>query len=214
MAPAQLALSDIRNKQKREDVYRSRKRQATQDKLQRRLARAKGEADDPEAAKVQGSSCLLRCNLGSDLQLQTRREQNAPKTLDNTREHHPSMLADGFASTLVKSEDPAGPSGMSMEVSDELDHDLFPPSNDGPDLIPKILVTTSKRATRSTYEFCEDLTAVFPGAEFIRRKKGTGFELGQIAEWCGRRGYTALLVVNEDRKEPGSSALSCFFLAV
>jgi ribosome production factor 1 len=46
---------------------------------------------------------------------------------------------------------------------------------------------------------------VFPGAEFIRRKKGQGFEIGRIAGWAAGRGYGSLMVVNEDRKKPSES---------
>ena len=53
-----------------------------------------------------------------------------------------------------------------------------------------------------TYDFCEELVAVFPGAEFIRRKKGKGFEMGRIAGWAANRGYSHLVVVNEDMKKP------------
>ena len=71
-----------------------------------------------------------------------------------------------------------------------------------PTVPPKVLVTTSQRATKVTYEFCEELVSVFPGAELIRRKKGKGFEMGRIAGWAAGREYTHLLVVNEDMKKP------------
>lgn len=56
----------------------------------------------------------------------------------------------------------------------------------------------------STYDFCDELVGVFPGAEFIRRKKGKGFELGRIAGWAADRGYKHLCVVNEDMKKPST----------
>jgi ribosome production factor 1 len=42
---------------------------------------------------------------------------------------------------------------------------------------------------------------VFPGSEFIRRKKNKGFEIGRIAGWASGRGYTSMMVINEDRKK-------------
>lgn len=71
-----------------------------------------------------------------------------------------------------------------------------------PTIPPKVLITTSQRATRVTYEFCEELVSVFPGAELVRRKKGKGFEMGRIAGWAAGREYTHLMVVNEDMKKP------------
>jgi ribosome production factor 1 len=78
-------------------------------------------------------------------------------------------------------------------------------STDDPTIPPKILITTSPKATKTTYEFCDELVGVFPGAEFIRRKKGKGFELGRIAGWAAGRGYKHLCVVNEDMKKPSKS---------
>ena len=73
---------------------------------------------------------------------------------------------------------------------------------DDPSLPPKILITTSPKASRRTYDFCDELVGVFPGGEFIRRKKGKGFEMGRIAGWAADRGYKHLCVVNENMKKP------------
>ncbi len=74
-----------------------------------------------------------------------------------------------------------------------------------PSIPPKVLITTSPKATRTTYDFCDEIVGVFPGAEFIRRKKGKGFEVGRIAGWAANRGYSHLMVVNEDMKKPSES---------
>lgn len=71
-----------------------------------------------------------------------------------------------------------------------------------PSVPPKVLVTTSQKATRVTYEFCEEVVSIFPGAELIRRKKGKGFEMGRVAGWAANRQYSHLIVVNEDMKKP------------
>ena len=75
-------------------------------------------------------------------------------------------------------------------------------STDDPLLPPKVLITTSPKATKATYRFCDELVGVFPGGEFIRRKKGKKFELGRISGWAANRGYKHLCVVNEDTKTP------------
>ncbi|KAJ3536083.1 hypothetical protein NMY22_g6193 [Coprinellus aureogranulatus] len=81
---------------------------------------------------------------------------------------------------------------------------------DDPSLPPKVLITTSFKASKATYEFCDELVGVFPGAEFRRRKKGKGFEMGRIAAWAADRGYKHLMVVNEDMKKP--NALTVVYL--
>lgn len=63
-------------------------------------------------------------------------------------------------------------------------------------------MTTSQKATRVTYDFCEEIVGIFPGAELVRRKKGKGFEMGRVAGWAADRGYSHLVVVNEDVKKP------------
>jgi ribosome production factor 1 len=79
-----------------------------------------------------------------------------------------------------------------------------------PTLPPKVLITTSPKAKKMTYNFCEELVDIFPGSEFIRRKKGRGFEMGRIAGWAADRGYSKMIVVNEDVKKPSKCTL--FFI--
>lgn len=125
------------------------------------------------------------------------------------REFDPSMLtanptisSNGAHSDVPNEE---GTQDLLAEANLDLDNDPFASyfsSPSDPSIPPKVLVTTSPKATRPTYDFCEELVAVFPGAEFIRRKKGKGFEIGTIAGWAANRGYTNMLVVNEDMKKP------------
>ncbi|KAF9646552.1 hypothetical protein BDM02DRAFT_3188757 [Thelephora ganbajun] len=75
---------------------------------------------------------------------------------------------------------------------------------------PKVLITTSPKAIKVTYNFCEELVVVFPGAEFVRRKKGWRFETGRIARWASDSGYQKILVVNEDVKKPSAITLIHF----
>lgn len=135
------------------------------------------------------------------IESQKRREQNVPRTLDNMREHDPTIIPLAGPSNGLTSED-------QEEIAADIASDPFSEyfAADGPTTPPKILITTSPRATRVTYEFCDELVGVFPGAEFIRRKKGKGFEMGRIAGWAAGRGYKHLLVVNENMKKPSKCA--------
>lgn len=71
---------------------------------------------------------------------------------------------------------------------------------------PRILITTSPSPSKETYEFCDDLKGVFPGGEFFKRPKGKGFEMGRVARWAAKRGYGAMIVVNEDHKRASVSS--------
>ncbi|KAE9399936.1 Brix-domain-containing protein [Gymnopus androsaceus JB14] len=149
--------STIQNKIKREEIANKNKKSKSQEKLQRRLARAKLEANDPSAKK--------------------KRLAENP-AYDETAE---DIASDPFASYFNSETDPNVP--------------------------PKVLITTSPKASKGTYDFCDELVGVFPGAEFIRRKKGKGFELGRIAGWAAGRGYKHMVVVNEDMKKPNAITL-------
>jgi ribosome production factor 1 len=70
---------------------------------------------------------------------------------------------------------------------------------------PKIMITTSPSPCKLTYQFCDELKNVFPGGEFFKRPRGKGFELGRLARWGIKRGYGAVIVVNEDHKAPSKS---------
>jgi len=52
MPPTRFEPSSIKNKVKREELAHKKKKSKSQDKLQRRLAQAKLEANDPAAKKV------------------------------------------------------------------------------------------------------------------------------------------------------------------
>ena len=122
------------------------------------------------------------------------------------REFDPSiMTADPSSST--QAEGFSSLEALQKERDADIATDAFASYFNTDDLStpPKVLITTSFKASKATYEFCNELVGVFPGAEFRRRKKGKGFEMGRIAGWAADRGYKHLIVVNEDMKKPSAS---------
>jgi ribosome production factor 1 len=75
-----------------------------------------------------------------------------------------------------------------------------------PQAPPKIMITTSPSPCKLTYQFCDELKNVFPGGEFFKRPRGKGFELGRLGRWGIKRGFGAVIVVNEDHKAPSKSS--------
>jgi len=69
------------------------------------------------------------------------------------------------------------------ELNADLVSDLHTP--------PKVLITTSPKASKATYDLCGELVGVCPGAEYMWRKNGKGLEVGRIAGWAAGRGYTS-----------------------
>ncbi|KAJ8508900.1 hypothetical protein ONZ45_g8875 [Pleurotus djamor] len=172
MPPTRFTPSAVKNKIKREQLTQKARKAKTQEKLKRRLALAKDEATNPAAKKK-------------------RLSENVPRTLDNTREFDPSIL------TADPSKDqPHASTSTQEEVSADIDADPFASyftSTDDPTIPPKVLITTSPKASKRTYDFCDEL--------------GKGFELGRIAGWAADRGYKHLYVVNEDMKKPNAITL-------
>jgi ribosome production factor 1 len=205
--------STIKNKYKREEIARKNKRAKGQAKLQRRLEIAKQEAKDPAAKKVRVYH--LGAIFGPTFSKE-RLNKNIPRTLDNTREYDPSFLTVGPSPLQPKESAPALSSILhdissaqpSAESAADIASDLFAGyfATDDPTQPPKVLITTSRKATKITYEFCDELAGIFPGSEFHKRPKGKGFEMGAIAGWAAKRGYSNLIVVNEDTKKPSASA--------
>jgi ribosome production factor 1 len=136
-------------------------------------------------------------------------EENVPRTLENMREFDPSFLTADPSSSVPQ--DPSSSASTAVQPAAEAAADIasdpfasYFSSTDDPTIPPKVLITTSPKATRATYEFCDELVGVFPGAEFHRRPKTRGFEMGKIAGWAAGRGYSNLVVVNENTKKPSA----------
>lgn len=211
--------SSIKNKIKREEVSRKQKKSKGQEKLQRRLAQAKLEADDPALKKVRTSHSPFHLPSLTHL-VQKRKAENVPRTLDNTREFDASILT---AEPTASTSEPTASTSASASAAPPQDESAADISSDpfasyfsgsadtDPSLPQKVLITTSKKSTRVTYEFCEELVSVFPGSELIRRKKGKGYEMGRIAGWAADREYTHLMVVNEDMKKPSELVMELGF---
>lgn len=116
-----------------------------------------------------------------------RLKKNVPKTLENTRE---------IDETLV---DPDDEEVMVDEQQDEFAAYF----NQG--IEPKVLITTSKKVHPITYELADELVSVIPNAEFVKRP--VNYEIKHIVEFSKRRGYTDILIINEDHKVPNALAM-------
>jgi ribosome production factor 1 len=212
MPPTRFEPSSIKNRHKREEVHRSTKKAKGQEKLKRRLALAEAERKDPSLKQVRVLHRFFK-DLVLTLLLKRRIAENVPHTLDNTREFNPSIIPvvpppaqnEGGESSEAGSGHPDIENTIDIENDQFAEHFNATAAADfDPANAPKVLITTSQKATKMTIQFCEELVSVFPGAEFIRRKRGHGFEMGRIAGWAGNRGYGAMMVVNEDMKKPSA----------
>jgi ribosome production factor 1 len=126
-----------------------------------------------------------------------RLEENQPRTIENTKEVDPTLpeaedeevlldeATDEFSSYFT--------SGMQFSLSIITDSD------------PKILITTSRRASANVYDFASEFVTIFPNAQFVKR--GSQFEVKKIVEIAIKREFTDVIIINEDNKKA-----SMFFL--
>lgn len=123
--------------------------------------------------------------------------------MDNTREFDPSFLTADLSKDPSSSTSNEIPTESAADIASDPFASYFSSDSTAP---PKVLITTSAKATRVTYEFCDELVGIFPGAEFHKRPKTRGFEMGKIAGWAAGRGFGNMIIVNEDRKVPSTSS--------
>ncbi|GMR33847.1 hypothetical protein PMAYCL1PPCAC_04042, partial [Pristionchus mayeri] len=147
------------------------------DKMQR-AAGGKALRLQRSAAKRERQSqrAKLREKYGEELVA-----KEIPRTIENTRE---------YDETMVNEED------------EEVEHDE---ANDEfaayyrKDVAPKVLITMSPYAKVKTWKLCYELQRCIPHAEIFSRK---GVPLKKVVEQAKAKGYTDLLVVHENMREP------------
>eukprot|EP01120_Amphizonella_sp_Union-15-10_P009970 TRINITY_DN389_c0_g1_i1.p1 TRINITY_DN389_c0_g1~~TRINITY_DN389_c0_g1_i1.p1 ORF type:complete len:325 (-),score=48.02 TRINITY_DN389_c0_g1_i1:160-1134(-) len=112
-----------------------------------------------------------------------------PKTLDNMREPD---------DTFVVEED--------NEVFEDLETDEFADYFNRK-TTPKLMITTNRGSSKKiAKEFIEtQLLKLFPNSEYYPRRN---YHVKEIIEYCKNRGFTDVIVVNEDRRKVNGLLLS------
>lgn len=64
---------------------------------------------------------------------------------------------------------------------------------------PKVLLTTCRRPSKGLLRFVAELLGLLPGAHFYKRGD---YAVKQMVQYATARGFTALLVLHENRKRP------------
>ena len=122
---------------------------------------------------------------------------NVPKTLENLREYDETLVTD------INEE----------ELQADLASDEFASLFSNVNANPKLLITTSHHPALSgpTHEFAADLLNVFPGSEFRPRTR-TYIPLPKLASGAAERGFTDMLVINEERARKVIDAITLIHL--
>jgi ribosome production factor 1 len=108
-----------------------------------------------------------------------------PKTIENCR-----IIDDTYVKNIENDED------IQVDFeSDELSSHLNDNNKD-----PKILITTTDMTIScKTYKLCRELEKVLPNAQYFYRKN---VPLQKIMPEAIKREYSAIIVINQDRKVP------------
>lgn len=103
-----------------------------------------------------------------------------PKTLDTMREPDETFVL------------PADEEVMEDEAADEFaDHYAGK-------VTPKVMITTNLKATKESYRFIIELARVIPNSHYYARRS---YSLKAIVGYAKNRGFTHLIIVNEDNKK-------------
>ena len=93
------------------------------------------------------------------------------------------------------------------EEEDDDDDDEEEDDDDNDD--PKILITTTElRVAFQTYKLCRELSRILPNAKYFYRKN---VRISKVIPEAIKRKYSAIIVVNEDRKVPSENILKLLF---
>ncbi|KAK0143393.1 Ribosome production factor 1 [Merluccius polli] len=158
--PPTFSLSEIKNKQRRHQMFMKLKQEKRKQKMQVRKTRKKE-----------------RDALGDKAP-----PKEVPKTIENQRVYDETTV------------DPDDEEVAFDEGTDEFSAYFNRLTN------PKVLITTSDRPRGRTVRFCEQLATVIPDAHVYYRR---GLALKRVIPQCVARGFTYLMVINEDRKRRG-----------
>ena len=68
----------------------------------------------------------------------------------------------------------------------------------------KVLITTSPRPSKAMFSYLKELQSLLGGDRYssVIPRKNKRFVLSKVCTWAAERGYSALVVVGEDHKEP------------
>lgn len=182
--------NEFKNKQVRTKMYLALKKEKSKNKKKQKLE----NKDKPKQAPKTIENCRIKDetfmnNIQNDQEilfdLNTDEISCHMKRQFNSH-NEKCMNEDEFEKTI-------------QEEKEELDDDEKEEESDTND--PKVLITTNDiKIGYRTYKFCRELSRILPNAHYFYKKK---VRLSKIIPAATKRNYSAIIVVNENRKQPG-----------
>jgi len=165
-----------------------------------------------EQEALEPSEKTLRINPSTIKNKQKRQEQAAKLRVEKKKARKKNKLQRQKDAEALGEEAPPKQQPRTLENTREVDETIVRPDDEevkAADAIdewakyfsgsvhPKICITTCYRATKVMYDFIRDLLLIFPNSFYYERKR---FPLKKIIEEAKEKGYTDIIVINEDRK--------------
>ncbi|EEQ99831.1 IMP4 U3 small nucleolar ribonucleoprotein, putative [Perkinsus marinus ATCC 50983] len=191
----------IPNKWKRQELvgrqYREKKKVKRETRKQRQEARARGEeVDVPVTTTIE----MMREADVTMLPPEGDDEVKADERMDEFRHTFPTppptseVLPPPAAATVLST-----PSTVATSVEGEEEEE----EEERESVEPKIMLTTSMAyPSERSYGLIKELVEVVPGLQYFRKKH---FPITKICDFANNRGFTAVVVLSEDRKHEPSS---------
>lgn len=168
-----------------------------------------------ENCRVKDETYLAEVENDQELQLDLRTDElskhltrlpNKKVLDDQLDDEDDGVNSDVNSSDEVVDEDERAYKAAEKEKSAEKDEDGEEVDvDDGDDsenenTDPKILITTTElKISFKTYKLCRELSRILPNAQYFYRKN---VRITKVIPEAIKRDYSAILVVNENRKEP------------
>src|ERR1700738_2546933 len=184
-------ISKIRNKVKRHELFRNARIEKSKAKLAERKQRAQAEKFHPKLKEEHEHLPRLPANKQERIKTKER------ATLETLREFDETIIADH----------------NDQDLQADLASDEFASFFGDANATPKLLITTSHHPSLSgpTHVFASDLLNVFPGSTFRPRGR-TFLPLQKLAAGAAARGFTDMLVINEERSRKKVDAITMIHL--
>ncbi|EPE06559.1 rna processing factor 1 [Ophiostoma piceae UAMH 11346] len=218
-------LEDKRVYPSSEDYYSRRKRRRVAEEGTEE-DETEGKDDEPEVEEAEGAEMEVERNEDDDLASllgdsdDDEEDKDAGLTRKERREKHlaeqeekrkadEAQAAADEAEKRIAHEDRMAAKYTSLLPSDGADEEdeveEGQPGKVGGSLEqPRLLITTSRHAT--IHRYAETLCDLFPNSTYIPRSghhhTHHEYSVREIASYAHNRGYTALLILNEDQKKP------------
>ncbi|XP_075229418.1 putative ribosome production factor 1 isoform X1 [Lycorma delicatula] len=120
-------------------------------------------------------------------------EPKIPRTIENTREKDDTILDPENEEDLERIEE------MNLDINTDEYASYFQM-----DYEPKVLITYSDNPLQKTRTFGVELSRVIPNSVSLYRSRAS---IKKIVESAKQRGFTDVIVINEDRKQPSGLLL-------